>query len=179
MNSHKHISEDEVIPLLLKKDAAGLEYLYDNYSSILYGIIFRITGREQLANELLIDCYVKIWQHASQYNPVKDRLGAWLINIARRMSFEKLRDLQLHSPVIRNPDEIPSALVENGSGSNQFSSKLKELDKEHLQIFHQLFYSGLSPSEISLKLNLPLGTVKNRLRTTLRMLRNESGFKNR
>jgi len=174
LNSHKQISEDEIVPLLLKKDTAALEYLYDNYSAILYGVIIRITGQEQLSNELLRDCYVKIWQHASQYNPVKDRLGAWMINMARRLSFDKMKALHLNSPESQEPIEIPSSPTETVPVSQQLSTKLKEMDSEHSQVFYLLFYSGLSPSEISLKLNLPLGTVKNRLRGTLRKLRGES-----
>jgi len=174
----KSITEEELVPLLLKKSSNGLEILYDNYSATLYGIIQRIVQDEELAEEILKKTFVKIWNNIAQYNPSKDRLQAWLISIARNIALEKLQSSEAKTRA--QYDQVQTILgraEKSGPGSfNPNTSELKELinkmDIEYKQILYLLFFEGFNQNEIALKLNIPLGTVKTRSRMAIFKLRN-------
>jgi len=65
--------------------------VYDNYSNLLYGVIVRIVMDRREAENLLQDCFVKIWQNAARYNVEKGKLVTWLINIARNTAIDFTR----------------------------------------------------------------------------------------
>ncbi len=177
MSAPKQISEEELIPLLLKKSSYGLEVLYDNYSSSLYGVIQRIVQNEEVAELLLKITFIKIWNNFSQYNPSKDRLAAWMITIARNTALDKRYSSELQDrEQYKSIDKIlQDAMPVQASGHNVEVSGLKKLilgmEKEYSQILYLLFFAGFSQSEVALKLNIPLGTVKNRSRTAILKLR--------
>jgi len=177
LNTQKPISEEELVPLLLKKSSSGLEILYDSYSATLYGIILRIVQDEELAEEILKKTFIKIWGNIAQYNASKNRLQAWLIGIARNMALENLKSSGTKSRT--QYDQVQTILgkaEKSGFGSfNPQTKELKELidkmDNEYKQILYLLFFEGFNQSEVALKLNIPLGTVKTRSRMAIFKLR--------
>lgn len=86
---------DEQLVLLLKsKDQRAYLYLYDNYASALFGIIKRIIGDGEEANDVLQESFVKIWRNILQYDTTKGRLFTWMINIARNTAIDYKRSGQ-------------------------------------------------------------------------------------
>ncbi len=181
MNAEKQISEEELIPLLLKKSSNGLEVLYDNYSSSLYGVIHRIVQNEEVSELLLKITFIKIWNNFSQYNPSKDRLAAWMITIARNTAMDKrYSSEQQNKGQYKSIEKIlaEATPLQAGGNTTEISGLKKlilEMDSEYSQILYLLFYAGFSQSEVALKLNIPLGTVKSRARTAILKLRTYLG----
>lgn len=181
MSTPKQISEEELIPLLLKKNSYGLETLYDNYSASLYGVIQRIVQNDEVAELLLKITFIKIWNNFSQYNPSKDRLAAWMITIARNTAMDKRYSIeQQNKGQYKSIEKIlaEASPVQAGGSSKEISGLKKlilEMDSEYSQILYLLFYAGFSQSEVALKLNIPLGTVKSRARTAILKLRTYLG----
>ena len=85
------LSEDELVQSIRNKDKIGSEALYDMYSASLYGVIFRIVQHDEIAEDLLQDTFVKIWNSFSSYDATKGRLFTWMINIARNIAIDKTR----------------------------------------------------------------------------------------
>jgi RNA polymerase sigma-70 factor (ECF subfamily) len=178
LNEQKQIIEEELVPLLLKKSSRGLEILYDNYSAVLFGVIHRIIQNDELAEEILKNTFVKIWNNFSQFNPAKDRLDAWFINVARNNALDKMRSSgEIEKDQYRKVENILARA--EGSRSFVFDPSNKEvrklienMDIEYREILYLLFFAGFSQAEVALKLNIPLGTVKNRSRMAIMKLRN-------
>ena len=82
-SAYKHISEEGLIVALKSKDRDALEYLYDHYSGALLGVIARILKKEELAEEVLQDVFLKIWDRIASYDASKGKLFTWMLNIAR------------------------------------------------------------------------------------------------
>ncbi|HNP49634.1 MAG TPA: sigma-70 family RNA polymerase sigma factor, partial [Bacteroidia bacterium] len=85
------ITEEELIRLLSNREEKGIEILYDNYSAALYGVIHRIVQQDEIAEDVLQETFLKIWNNFGQYDSAKGRLFSWMINIARNASIDKVR----------------------------------------------------------------------------------------
>jgi RNA polymerase sigma-70 factor (ECF subfamily) len=87
----KKYSEDELIRLLKIKEPSAFSYLYDNYSGALFGIIYKMLDDRQLAEDVLQEAFVKIWNSFSNYDSLKGRLFTWMLNIARNLTIDTIR----------------------------------------------------------------------------------------
>ncbi|MFN8145273.1 MAG: sigma-70 family RNA polymerase sigma factor [Bacteroidia bacterium] len=172
------ITEEELIQLLSNREEKGIEILYDNYSAALYGVIHRIVQQDEIAEDVLQETFLKIWNNFGQYDSAKGRLFSWMINIARNASIDKVRSKEF---VNRNKNQnLEKAVFSAGedlqSGFNPETIGIKkmvqELEPEYRQVIELLFFGGYSQSAAAEKLNIPLGTVKTRSRAALQKLKN-------
>ena len=83
------LSEEELVIAIRNKENVGAEALYEMYSSSLYGVIYRIIQHEEIAEDLLQDTFIRIWNSFSSYDSTKGRLFTWMVNIARNISIDK------------------------------------------------------------------------------------------
>ena len=84
-------TETELISLLLQQSREGFNYLYKQYSAVLYGVIRRVVYDETTAQDVLQEAFVKIYNNIAKYNPEKGRLYTWMLNVARNTAIDKLR----------------------------------------------------------------------------------------
>lgn len=91
------ISEEELIYLLKIKDTFALEYLYDYYSKALYNVIFQIVQSEEIAEDVLQEAFIKIWNSFDMFDTSKGRLYTWFSNIARNLSIDKVRSKEFRN----------------------------------------------------------------------------------
>jgi RNA polymerase sigma factor (sigma-70 family) len=171
------ISEPELIARLIKKDQSALDYLYDHYSGALYGVVFRILRKEETAEEVLQDIFLKVWDKIESYDPSKGKLFTWMINIARNQAIDKTRSKEVSKG--RKTDDIDylvnkidiqehSQLAVDAIGLKEVLLKLSE-DQQF--IVTQLYLKGYTQSEVAEEFGIPLGTVKTRLRLAMIELR--------
>lgn len=171
------LSEEDLVSRLFKKDKQAFSYLYDNYSPALYGVIFRIVQEEEMAADVMQETFVKIWNNFSQYDKTKGKLFTWLVNIARNLAIDLTRsksfknqskNLELdkivgyidsHKSTSFNPDQIG------------LKALLEKLKPEQRDIIDLAYFKGYTQAEIAEALNIPLGTVKTRMRMAIMQLR--------
>jgi RNA polymerase sigma-70 factor (ECF subfamily) len=168
-------TEPELIDLLKLRQQTAFSYLYDNYAPALYGIIVSIVPDSELANDVLQEVFVKIWKQVSTYDASKGRLFTWMMNIARNASIDMLRSKNYQRSK-QNRELTETVYEKGGSTSTNVEQiglrKLVNSLKEDYRILLELaYFEGLTQDEISKMLNMPLGTVKTRLRTALIQLR--------
>ncbi len=170
--------EPELIPLLKAGDDDAFARLYDQYSSLLFGVIVRIAGDRKEAENLLQDCFVKIWQHIENYDPGKGRLATWLINIARNTAIDftrskyfsqKRKNQNLENIVLSESGSFTHSIPVDTLGLRQLVDKLSPVCRE---IIEWMYFEGYTQQEIAENFGIPLGTVKSRARIALRELRN-------
>lgn len=89
------IEQDELIRRLKKGDKRSFELLYDNYSSALYGVVYRILRKEDAASNALQETFAKIWKKIQTFDDQNGRLYTWMINIARNTAIDKVRKLTI------------------------------------------------------------------------------------
>ena len=180
MPETKKYSEKELIHLLKKRDQVAFSYLYDNYSGALFGIIYRMLEDRQLAEDVLQEAFVKIWNNFSNYDSLRGRLFTWMLNIARNLTIDTLRSKGYRKQEkIQNSGNSVDNTVDNISSPNTIESfdalgirkHLTLLKDDQKQIIDLAYFEGFTQDEISKRLAIPLGTVKTRMRTAIIELR--------
>ncbi len=138
----------------------------------------RMLEDEALAEEVLQETLLKIRENISQYNPVKGRLSAWMIQVVRAIAREKmhssasLKKFQYSSMEHLLSKTGPETPKHYNPETKGLQDVVNEMDQEYRQILYLLFFAGFNQSEVALKLNIPLGTVKTRSRMAIMKLRN-------
>ncbi len=85
----KHIPDDQLIKSILAKDKIALSHLYDKYSHILNGEIYKIVSDEDLSSEILQDVFIKVWVDISTYSSGNERFFTWMLKITRNLAKAK------------------------------------------------------------------------------------------
>jgi RNA polymerase sigma factor (sigma-70 family) len=154
-----------------------LDYLYDHYSGAIYGAILRIVKKEEVAEEVLQDVFLKIWDRFASYDSSKGRLFTWMVNVARNQAIDKTRSKELmKEQKTRGIENVVSKIdradyVEQRIEGIGVRDILKNLSEEQRFVVEHLYLKGYSQSELADEFNIPLGTVKTRLRLAMQQLR--------
>lgn len=170
-------------PALIAQTAAGdqaaFSRLYDQSSPQIYGLVLRIVGHPQTAEEVTLDVYTQVWKHAQSYDRQRGTPMAWLITLARTRAIDRLRAARSDRGATSleeaawipwdgaDPEE-ESAGLQRQAIVQQALTRLSEEQREALLL---AYFGGYSQSEISEKLGIPLGTVKTRMRLGMMKLR--------
>lgn len=170
-------TEQELVSLLKSRDNKAFGYLYDNYSGALYSIILQILGDVELANDVLQEVFINIWRKIESYDHTKGRLFTWMLNIARNASIDTLRSKNYQND--RKNQPMPGGAEENfiiqaatvNIDNIGFRKVLAQLKEEQRTLIELAYFKGYTHEEIAGLQNIPLGTVKTRIRNALIQLR--------
>ena len=172
-----------LISSLKLKDEKAYAYLYDNYSAALYGIIYKVVNNEEDANDVLQETFVNIWKHIDSYDGSKGgSLFTWMLHICRNKAIDRYRQ---KSRVQENQKEYKNVHI----GDEQANTTQIQIDKigvqsiiekikpEHKDIIIQHYFKGYTHQEISDLNEMPLGSVKTRIRNAMTEIKNLVGKK--
>ncbi|HUQ96184.1 MAG TPA: sigma-70 family RNA polymerase sigma factor [Chitinophagaceae bacterium] len=174
MSPNTTYDEPELVALLRRKDNGAFSYLYDHYAPALHGVVKQIVTDGELANDVVQEVFINIWRKIETYDETKGRLFTWMLNIARNASIDKTRSKSfqqstrqqsLSNTEMLTYDERPGL---DDYGLKKMMFKLKD---EHRMLIDLSYYQGYTHDQIAKALNMPLGTVKTRIRSALTQLR--------
>lgn len=177
MSNTTQYSEEELISLIRKADQQAFAYLYDKYSRALLGIILGYTDSQEEAEDILQIVFVKIWNNFSQYEETKGRLYTWMLNIARNSSIDHTRSKTAknntkNKSIDTNTIELNKKYQHTENYDHiGLSSLLGKLKEDHQLIIRMAYFEGYTHEEVSKELNMPLGTVKTKIRQAIISLR--------
>jgi RNA polymerase sigma-70 factor (ECF subfamily) len=169
--------EATLVQLLKQKDRQVFSYLYDNYSGVLYGIILKIVVKPEEANDLLQDVYLKIWRNIESYDADKSRLYTWMLNIARNTAIDFLRSKQFQNSAKNQNIEDSVNTINQQEKSEQKTDSIglkqmvEKLPNDQQKVIELVYLNGYTQQETSEELNIPLGTVKTRVRMAINTLK--------
>src|SRR5688500_7234315 len=106
------ITEEKIVALLKGKDARGMYYLYEKYGAALYGLVYRQVPIHEVAEEVLQQAFVNIWQKIHAYDSTKGRLYTWLLQITRKLAVEKAATIDLTGKTPQYPAKANKASFE-------------------------------------------------------------------
>ena len=177
MNSKSIYQEQDLTGLLKQHSEEAFNYLYDHYSGSLYGIINQIVTNKETANDILQEVFINIWSKIDSYDPAKGRLFTWMLNIARNAAIDKIRS-KSYQDNLKNqpfPDNVHSKLnqyvVKPAVDDIGLKRIISRLNDEYRTLIELSYFQGFTHEEIAKALDVPLGTVKTRIRTALIQLR--------
>lgn len=158
-------------------DEKAFSTLYTMYSEALYGIIYSIVLDNNVAEEVLQDVFIKIWDNSKSYDINKGRFFTWILNIARNTSIDETRSKAFKNSkknlsttnfvdIIKSTDSLNKKT--NAIGIQKFIDALKPAC---IKIIDLLYFKGFTQVDAAKDLDIPLGTLKTRNRTCIRDLR--------
>jgi len=171
------LSEEELVLALQRRENIAAEALYDMYSASLFGVIVRIVNDETLAEDILQDTFVKIWNSFSTYSTEKGRLFTWMVNIARNLSIDKIRSKDFKNQTKNQELENNVTFIDEQRNTVYKPELLgvkdlvEQLKPEQKSILNLVYFKGYTHVEAADELGVPLGTIKTRLRTAIAQLR--------
>ena len=166
--------EKHIVELLHEGNDKAISLLYEHYGDALYGVAYKVVRNEEIAQDVLQESFVKIWNKAHTYDPAKAKLFTWLFRITRNSAIDKIRSLsnksdreiQLDVSDVYNVgvEDIRPELID-------MKKQLDQIEPKYRLVLEALFFEGMTQQEASDELGIPLGTIKSRLKIGLRELR--------
>lgn len=172
-----YTDESALVAALKAKDRDAFNYLYDNYCKALFGVIDRIVQSEEIANDVLQEAFVKIWKNIDSYSHEKGSLFTWMLNICRNLSIDTARSKQYRQETQnQNIDDYVNVInksehVQVRTDHIGLKEVIAKLKPEHKLVIDKIYFEGYTHEEASDELNIPLGTVKTRIRMAIIKLR--------
>lgn len=170
-------TEEELVLRLRNQDQSAFSYLYDNYAAALNGVIHRMIDDTQLAEDILQEAFLKIWNNFKQYDDTKGRLFTWMVNITRNLTIDTLRSkgYKKQQKIFKDENSV-IGLKDLTVGVDRFDTmglrkQVAALKPEQKLIIDLAYFGGYTQEEISQEMGIPLGTVKTRMRAAIIELR--------
>lgn len=170
---HAELTDGELIERVGDGDRDAFEELYRRYTRPVLGLALRRLGDRGRAEDALQEAFAAIWRSASSYDPARGQGGAWLYTVARNAIVDGVRkrpEPPMDAPEEASTDEGPDEQAEASWLTWRVHSAIELLPEHERPVIELAYWGGLSQSEISTFLDVPLGTVKTRTRSALARL---------
>ena len=189
------IPDPELMVSLARGDATALAEIFDRYADVIFRVAFRRLGDRQLAEEVVQDTWLTLWDRAELFDPAAGSLVAWLSTIARNRAVDRLRALGRRpgalplsavfaadtgddralaaGQVLMSEDQArdPQMVLDELELRDTMLQALTQIPADERQVLELAYYGDLTQPEIAQRLGWPLGTVKTRTRRGLLRLR--------
>ena len=169
-------SVQSLIQRIHQRDTNALSELYDLFSSKVYSLTAMILGEDMAAQEVTQDVFMKVWDKPESYRDEQGKFGSWLLTVARRAAIDRLRreNRQFLIAASLDDDEFPELRDFAEDDENRWRELhllMEGLPPDQRETLVLSYYRSMSQSDISAYLNVPLGTIKTRMKLAMDKLR--------
>lgn len=180
-------TDAELITLVTQGDQFALEALYERYSRAVYSFALRIVGDPSIAEELLQEVFVRVWQQGGSFRSSRGTLITWLLSITHNMSIDEVRrrNRRPQKAESAEPEMLLAALPDErmdvegeawlSSLRDTIQQALQQLPANQREVIELAYFQGLTQREIAETLGEPLGTIKTRMRLGMLKLKDQLG----
>ncbi|HEY0128134.1 MAG TPA: sigma-70 family RNA polymerase sigma factor [Rubrobacteraceae bacterium] len=174
------LADEELMLLVNNGEPKAFATLYDRHSRAAYCRAYRMMGEKQAAEDLAQEAFIKVWRRAGSYRAQKASVRTWILSIVHNRGIDQLRSHASRrrtqekieaSAASSQPSEEAFAETWRNTQAEQVREALSTLPKEQLKILELAYFSGYTHVQIAELLNVPLGTVKGRMRLGLKKIR--------
>lgn len=179
-------ADRDILAAIADRDEDALRELYRRYGSLCFGLATRVAGDRTLAEDVVQEVFVAVWERASRFEAERGSVRSWLltqvhhraVDVVRRETSTRRRNLVLTLEDPERETRAPDAFVEEewiALRRAQVRTAITTLSAEQREVLELAYFGGMTQREIADRLEVPLGTVKSRTITGLRRLRAELG----
>ncbi len=173
------LADEDLISLAGSGDTQAIGTLYDRHGKVVYSLAYRMVGHQQVAEDLLQDAFLKVWRSAGSYRVEKASVRTWILSVVRNGAIDVLRStasrrrtqerVEAQTPASQPSEAFGEAW--HNSQRERVREALRGLPPEQHKVLELSYFSGYTHTEIAELLDLPLGTVKGRMRLGLKKIR--------
>jgi len=179
----ERLADEELMPLVGRKDPEAFEVLYDRHGGAAYSLAYRIVGDRAAAEEVTQEAFISVWRSGARFDAARGSVRSWLLSVVRNRAIDFLRSKAGKAPKLDFDDESvleqrpaaerteDEALRRETAG--EVRGAISNLPGEQAKVIELAYFGGFSHSEIAQILQLPMGTVKGRMRLGLEKIRGE------
>ncbi|MCT4561887.1 MAG: RNA polymerase sigma factor [Crocinitomicaceae bacterium] len=164
---------DNLVERLKNREESAMSELYDRYADTLYGLASKIVKSDEIAQDIVQDSFVKVWKNVTSYDQSKGSFFTWMLNITRNTAIDFLRKQKKYKATSIQ-DVENSVHMEGGIQANMDAIGLKEmvndLNSDQKILVEYIYFKGYTQQEVADELEIPLGTVKTRIRSAVKAL---------
>jgi RNA polymerase sigma-70 factor, ECF subfamily len=167
--------------IALRGDRAAFAALFAFYAPRIKAVLIRSGATAEAAEDLAQETMLAVWRKAGLYDPARAGASAWIYTIARNLRIDRLRQdkraklVAVYETIESEAPDRPDDLLDSSEREERVRTALRELPQEQVRVVQLSFVEGRAHGDIAKLLNLPLGTVKSRLRLAMNRLRNLLG----
>src|SRR5688500_4276048 len=173
------LADEDLISLVEAADAEAFATLYDRHSRAAFSLAYRMMGERQDAEDLAQDAFLKVWQSASSYRAERGSVRTWILSIVHNRGIDQIRSQasrrrtqdKIEASASRSQPSEAFAETWRNSQRDQVREALNTLPPEQLKILELAYFSGYTHVEIAELVDVPLGTMKGRMRLGLKKMR--------
>jgi RNA polymerase sigma-70 factor (ECF subfamily) len=179
----ERLADEELMPLVGRKDPEAFEVLYDRHGGAAYSLAYRIVGDRAAAEEVTQEAFISVWRSGARFDAARGSVRSWLLSVVRNRAIDFLRSKAGKAPKLDFDDESaleqrPAAEMTDEEAlrretAGELRGALDNLPGEQAKVIELAYFGGFSHSEIANLLSLPMGTVKGRMRLGLEKIRGE------
>lgn len=173
----------ELIERLHRRDPQALADLYDRYGRIVYSLILRIVRDTGIAEDLVQETFLRVWNRAQGLDAQKGSIGPWLLAVARNRAIDYLRSAggRERNALEFEETDHPGLYIDmeqdilSSDSARRIKTAVGKLSPNQRQVIELAYFEGLSQTEMAQRMGQPLGTIKTWVRAALKSLRDELG----
>ncbi len=178
------LADEEIMHLVGQGNPRAFELLYDRHGGAAFSLAYRMVGSRVTAEDISQESFLSIWRSRLRYTPERGSVRTWVLGIVHHRAIDALRRNLVHdrrrasAEGIEERHEAPERdqtdiEVARRDEAQHVRRAMGELPDEQLRVIELAYFGGYSHSEIAEMLEMPIGTVKGRMRLGLDKLRRE------
>lgn len=180
-NKNVYHEESLLFERIANHEKAAFSELYDRHSPKLYGLAIKILKDQSLAEDVLQEVFLTIWKKADQFDRQRGNPMAWMMILCRNRCIDALRRVEKNrqrsavldeNTFLTGGSDSPLEIANHNEMRALLQKSLANIPSEQRRLIEMAYFEGFSQSEIAQHLDLPLGTVKTRIRSGMLKLRN-------
>jgi RNA polymerase sigma-70 factor (ECF subfamily) len=175
------LADEDLMQLIRRGDARAFEVIYERHSSAAFSLAYRMTGARGLAEDVAQDAFLSIWRSGARYERGRGSVRTWVLGIVHHRAIDALRRSFVHERRRASDEGIEERLeadvrtdaeAARRQEADAVRAALQTLPGEQVQVIELAYFGGFTHTEIAEMLQMPVGTVKGRMRLGLEKLRN-------
>jgi RNA polymerase sigma-70 factor, ECF subfamily len=178
------LADEELMELIAGNDPDAFEVVLERHADAAVSLAYRMVGVRSLAEDIVQEAFLSVWTSGNRYDPARGGVRAWTLGIVHHRAVDYLRRdgaralRQIGDEGLAERLEAPERTeiqVAQRSSTREIRSALGQLPEDQARVIELAYFGGFTHTEIASMLELPIGTVKGRMRLALEKLRDHFG----
>ncbi|MEA2479551.1 MAG: hypothetical protein QOJ07_1473 [Thermoleophilaceae bacterium] len=176
----QRLADEEIMVLLRDGDPDAFEIMYDRHGGAAFSLAYRMVGDRNVAEDITQEAFISIWRSRSRFDRERGSVRAWVLGIVHHRAIDGLRRNSAHdrrrasAEGLEERQEAPERTdveVARREEAREVHAALESLPEQQLQVVKLAYFGGFTHTQIAQMLDMPIGTVKGRMRLGLEKLR--------
>jgi RNA polymerase sigma-70 factor, ECF subfamily len=178
------LADEDLMQLMRQGDAQAFEIIYERHANAAFSLAYRMTGRRGAAEDVVQEAFLSLWRSGARYDRTRGSVRTWVLGIVHNRAIDALRRNLRHDTRRASDEGIEERFeakertdlqAAHSEEAAEVRSALDTLPEEQSKAIELAYFGGFSHSEIATMLEMPIGTVKGRIRLGLEKLRGQLG----